>query len=159
MDTSSAERIRNTLPLLNERQCRLYLANEARAMGRGRISQVSRVSGVSRVTIAQGLKEINKEGYRATEAKRSRREGGPQARDGEDAGDTGKARRAAGAARERDPENPLKWSGKSLRALETALTGAGRPVSDATIARLLRARGYSLQSNRKELAPPGHSRP
>jgi sugar (pentulose or hexulose) kinase len=70
MDTTSAERIRNTLTLPNKYQRRLYLANEAKAIGFGGISQVSRVSGVSRMTIMHGLKEIDAEGYQATEAKR-----------------------------------------------------------------------------------------
>ena len=55
MDKASEERIRNTIPLLDERQKRLYLANEAKAIGYGGISQVSKVSGVSRVTITQGM--------------------------------------------------------------------------------------------------------
>ena len=67
-----AERIRNTLPLLNERQSRLYLANEAKTIGYGGISQVSKISGVSRVTITQGMAEINSEGYQPKEQSRCR---------------------------------------------------------------------------------------
>ena len=33
MDNATAERIRNMLPMLDERQRRLYLANEAKAIG------------------------------------------------------------------------------------------------------------------------------
>ena len=64
MDNATAERIRNMLPMLNERQRRLYLANEAKAIGYGGISQVSQVSGVSRVTITLGMSEINSKGHR-----------------------------------------------------------------------------------------------
>jgi hypothetical protein len=39
MDNATAERIRNTLPLLNEKQRCLYLANEAKAIGRGGIKK------------------------------------------------------------------------------------------------------------------------
>ena len=39
------ERIKNMLPYLNERQRRLFLANEAISYGRGGISEVSRISG------------------------------------------------------------------------------------------------------------------
>ena len=59
MENATENRIRNMLPLLDERQRRLYLANEARAIGYGGISQVSRISGISRVTITQGMAEIN----------------------------------------------------------------------------------------------------
>ena len=40
----------------------MYLANEAKAIGRGGISEVSKISGVSRVTISEGMKEIKSEG-------------------------------------------------------------------------------------------------
>ncbi|MCL2135195.1 MAG: ISAzo13 family transposase, partial [Candidatus Bathyarchaeota archaeon] len=55
MDDTAAKRIRNTIPLLNERQRRLYLANEAKTIGHGGITQVSKISGISRVTITNGL--------------------------------------------------------------------------------------------------------
>src|SRR3989304_9664330 len=45
-------------PLLDERTRRLMAANEARALGRGRISEVSRACGLSRKAIAKGIKEI-----------------------------------------------------------------------------------------------------
>ena len=52
------ERIRIMLPLLDERQRRIFLAAEAKTYGRGGISTVSRLSGVAPYTIRQGLKEI-----------------------------------------------------------------------------------------------------
>lgn len=53
------ERIRMMLPLLDERQRRIFLAAEAKTYGRGGISTVSRLSGVAPYTIRQGLKEID----------------------------------------------------------------------------------------------------
>ena len=46
------------LPVLNERQRRIFLATEAKAIGYGGISRISEISGVSRITITQGIKEI-----------------------------------------------------------------------------------------------------
>jgi hypothetical protein len=43
---------------LNERQWRLYVATEARRIGKGGISQVSREAGVSRKTIRKGMREL-----------------------------------------------------------------------------------------------------
>lgn len=43
---------------LNERQWRLYVATEARRIGRGGISQVAREAGVSRKTIRKGILEL-----------------------------------------------------------------------------------------------------
>jgi hypothetical protein len=63
-------------PLLNERQRRLYLADEAKAIGHGGITQVSKVSGVSRVTITQGLKEAREAGCSPLKGNKSRKAGG-----------------------------------------------------------------------------------
>jgi hypothetical protein len=76
MDKASEERILNTLPLLNERQRRLYLANEAKAIGHGGIKQVSKASGVSRVAVTQGLKEAREAGCNPLTGNRSRKAGG-----------------------------------------------------------------------------------
>jgi len=43
----------------------------------------------------------------------------------------------------------LRWTVKSTRKLAAELTRQGHPVSDRTVARLLRQAGYSLQANRK----------
>jgi hypothetical protein len=45
--------------------------------------------------------------------------------------------------------SPLRWTCLSTRNLAGALTKAGHPVSDRTVARLLREQGYSLQGNAK----------
>jgi len=45
-------------PLLNERSRRLIAATEARAIGYGGVSQVSRACGLSRKAIAKGMEEI-----------------------------------------------------------------------------------------------------
>jgi len=76
MDKSTENKIRKMLPLLNEKQKRLYLASEAEAMGYGGISAVSRVSGVSRVTISQGVKELKAEKAAESKIESSRKKGG-----------------------------------------------------------------------------------
>ena len=48
----------NVWPLLNERSRRLMAATEARAIGYGGVSQVSRACGLSRKAIAKGIGEI-----------------------------------------------------------------------------------------------------
>ena len=53
------ERIERMRSLLDERQWRLYLANEALSAGYGGISEVSRISGVSRTTITKGIEELS----------------------------------------------------------------------------------------------------
>ena len=158
MDETSAERIRNTLPLLDERQQRLYLANEAKAIGYGGISQVSKVSGISRVTITRGMAEINSEEYRAEAQNRCRKKGGgrkpietkyPEIKE--------ELEKLLEPYTKGDPMNPLKWTSKSMRALESALAQMGYKVSDTVISEMLKKQGYSLQSNKKDLAiKPNH---
>jgi hypothetical protein len=48
MKTLTEIKIKQMLPLLNERQQRLYLASEAIALGRGGFTRISKISGVSR---------------------------------------------------------------------------------------------------------------
>ena len=52
------EKVTALLPYLNERQRRLFLAVEARALGHGGVARVARAAGVSRPTIQQGLREL-----------------------------------------------------------------------------------------------------
>ena len=47
------------LPHLDERQRRLYLGSEARALGRGGIVAVARAAGVSELTVPAGVAELD----------------------------------------------------------------------------------------------------
>lgn len=46
-------------PHLDERARRLFAASEARELGHGGVSLVSRACGLSRVTITKGLRELD----------------------------------------------------------------------------------------------------
>jgi hypothetical protein len=141
------------LPLLNERQRRLFLASEAKAFGFGGVSKISRISGVSRMTITFGLKELDNPGLTALEDGRSRKPGG---------GRKSIKVRYPDIMKEIEillepytkgnPENPLQYTSKSTRNLERVLKEKGYCVSDTVIADLLKEAGYRLQKNRKELA-------
>jgi transposase len=158
MDKASAERIRNTIAFLNERQRRLYLANEAKAIGHGGITEVSKVSGVSRVTITQGIAEINSAGYQAKVQTRCRRKGGGRKPiETETPEIIPELEKLLEPYTKGDPMSALKWTSKSMRKLEVALAQKGYKISDTVIAEMLKKLGYSLQSNKKDLAiKPGH---
>jgi transposase len=158
MDKTSAERIRNTIAFLDERQRRLYLANEAKAIGYGGITEVSKVSGISRVTITQGIAEINSEGYEAKVQTRCRKKGGGRKPiEAKNPKIICEVEKLLEPYTKGDPMNPLKWSSKSMRAIEGALKQKGYKVSDTIIAEMLKKLGYSLQSNKKDLAiKPSH---
>ena len=143
-----AIRLRRIWPVLDERTRRLVAANEATAWGVGGISAVSRACGLCRRVIREGLQELA-EGS-VVPAGRVRRPGGGRKAMIEtdpalaDALDDLVADDARG-----DPESPLRWTCKSTRALATTLTRQQHPVSHTTVAHLLHALDYSLQSNRK----------
>src|SRR4030042_3830534 len=52
------QKLADVWPLLNERARRLRAATEARAIGYGGVSQVSRACGLSRKAIVKGIGEI-----------------------------------------------------------------------------------------------------
>jgi len=54
------------------------------------------------------------------------------------------------------PESPLRWTCKSTSNLAAALVGQNHPVTDRTVARLLKQAGYSLQANRKTQEGASH---
>ena len=72
------KRVKAMIPLLNEKQRRIFLASEAISYGYGGISKVSRISGVSIPTIRQGIKEIQT--GQANENGRVRKAGGGRKR-------------------------------------------------------------------------------
>ena len=54
-----------------------------------------------------------------------------------------------------DPEIPLRWTCKSTTSWPKSLT-AKHPVTDRTVAALLKRAGYSLQANRKTREGSSH---
>ncbi len=52
------EKYESLVPVFNERMRRLWAATEARALGRGGITQVARATGMARATVRAGLREL-----------------------------------------------------------------------------------------------------
>ena len=48
-----------------------------------------------------------------------------------------------------DPESPLRWTSKSAAKLAQGLREKGHDLVDRTVLRLLKAKGYSMQANKK----------
>ena len=141
-----ADKLALVLPHLDERQRRVLLGAEARAMGRGGISAVARAAGVSEPTVSKAARELEQPGQ-APPAGRVRRPGGGRKRLSEtDPGLVEALEALVDPATRGDPESPLRWTSKSTRELADALGAQGRRVSHVSVGRLLRARGYSLQA-------------
>jgi Rhodopirellula transposase DDE domain len=134
-------------PHLDERQRRLVLAAEAGELGYGGIKVVALATGVHPDTVAKGVREL--EGG-AEQSGRVRAPGGGRKPASETDPGLSPALTALVAPETRgDPESPLVWTTKSTRNLADALAADGHVVSDRTVARMLRAQGFSLQANSK----------
>ena len=140
-------------PIMTERMRRQWAASEALALPRGGMTLVAQATGLSRTTIWAGVRELQNPSAsprRVNDPRRSRREGGGRhlvevndPRLPED------LERLVDPATRGDPISPLRWTCKSTRKLADELQRRGHNVSHQTVALLLQASGYSLQSNRK----------
>ena len=142
------------LPHLDERSQRLVLAAEARSLGHGGIAAVARASGSSRSRIQQGVAEL--ESGAAPLGRVRRRGGGRKPAAEADPGLLPALLRLVEPTRRGDPTSPLCWTTLSVRRLAGELTAAGHAVSQETVAKLLRAEGFSLQGNAKTIEGGQH---
>jgi hypothetical protein len=143
---------------LDERRRRQWAAAEARDAGWGGISLVARATGLSRPTIMAGLKELDLSSRsRAIAAVRVRSLGGGRhTLTRSDPGLLDALERLIDPATRGDPMSPLRWTCKSTDKLAEELTRQNHPVSDRTVAMLLKQQGYSLQANRKTREGASH---
>jgi Rhodopirellula transposase DDE domain len=139
-----AAKFRVMRPHLGERQWRLYLGSEARALGHGGIAAVARAAGVSQVLVAAGVAEV--EAGAEPMPGRSRRPGGGRKRvEDKDPRLWPVLRELVEASTRGDPMVEITWCSLSLRDLERQLAQRGFSCKKDAIARMLRAEGYSLQ--------------
>lgn len=149
------EKYRSIVSELDERGRRRWAAIEARSLGWGGISAVAGATGLSDRTIRNGVQELAKADD--LEASRQRRAGGGRrSREDEqpellDALDSLLEPTIRG-----DPMSPLRWTCKSTQTLAEALSTQGFEVSSTKVGSLLKAQGYSLQSNRKTIEGKQH---
>jgi Rhodopirellula transposase DDE domain len=135
-------------PFLDERLRRVWAAAEARAIGRGGIETVHRVTGLAHKTIRAGIADLDDDELQASG--RVRRLGGGRTaevvRDPKLADDL---RALVEDATRGDPESPLLWVSRSVRNLSDALVGQGHRANRTMVGDLLRGMGFSLQANVK----------
>jgi hypothetical protein len=141
-------------PHLDERQRRLMMGAEARALGHGGIRLVARAAGVREATVPAGADEL---GPGTEPLGRARRPGGGRKR----AADVDPGLRPALLAlvepdERGDPASPLRWTTKPARTLAAGLTAQGHKVGADTVGDLLREEGFSLQGNAKTIEGARH---
>lgn len=142
-------RIQTMLPLLDERQRRIFLASEALSYGYGGISRVSEISGVSIPTIRQGIAEI--QAGEITENGRIRKVGAGRKRTEDIYPNILESiQKIVDGNTYGDPERVLSWTTLSLHDIQDLLhTKYKIKVSYRTVSTLLEKLGYSKQSNQK----------
>jgi Rhodopirellula transposase DDE domain len=141
-------------PHLDERQRRLLMGAEARALGYGGIRLVARAAGVREATVSLGVDELE---AGAEPLGRARRPGGGRKRTADLDPGLRPALLALVEPEERgDPMSPLRWTTKSTRNLAAELTRQGHRVGADTVGDLLRAEGFSLQGNAKTIEGQRH---
>ena len=141
-------KLSGVLPLMNERQRRVLVAAEARADGRGGVSTLSLITGMSRQTIYRGLADLR--ARRTTHRERIRRPGGGRKRLRDQHPLLVETlERLIDPTVRGDPQSLLRWTCKSVRNLQAELEREGYPIGYRTIANLLHGQEYTLQANRK----------
>jgi hypothetical protein len=141
---------------LDERQARLCAAERALALGWGGITQLARVTGLSRETIRKGIAELR--GAVPLAPGRVRRPGGGRQR--VEVADPAVVPALQALVDDHTggrPTDALKWTSTSKAKLASVLAARGHHVAPNTVGRLLRDLGYRLQANRKDKegrAPP-----
>jgi transposase len=144
------EKYDSLLPFLGEKETRLVLAADAKSMGRGGLSKVAKLTGVSRVTLNAGLKDLSSQATNSVAGNKSRRSGGGRKKEVEKAPDLLQTiEKIVSPHTMGDPMNPLQWTSKSLRKIAVLAKEQGFSVSHKLVGELLKSLGYSLQSNRK----------
>jgi transposase len=148
-------------PVMNEKVQRRGAAAEALGLTRGGIALVAQATGLSRTTIAAGIRELQggQQGATAetngTERVR-RRGGGRKSVVPHDPAVLEALEALVEPTTRGDPQSPLRWTCKSTRRLATELQRQGHVLSYQTVALLLQALGYSLQRTRKTREGASH---
>jgi transposase len=139
---------------LNEKGKRLWSAVEARSYGRGGVKLMCKATKLSTATLYRGFQDLDNKNL---DTSRVRVIGGGRKK---------ATKKQSGLLEALDalvdptaignPENPLKWTSKSVRKLAEELNVKGYQVCYKTVSTLLKELGYSLQANKKTLEKNQH---
>lgn len=148
------ERYNRMAPHLNEKQQRLFLANEAKAIGSGGITVVHESTGIAISRIRAGIADLDS---MEEQSKVVRRPGGGRKSAVEkDETLIHDIEQIVSPFTRGHPENPLLWCSKSTQNIADTLNVNGHRVTAPLVARLLKQADYSLQSNKKTQEGQNH---
>lgn len=139
------------LSQFNEKQQRLYAASEALRLGFGGISKVSRETGISRITITAGIKQLHKG---VVQDGRIRAMGAGRKVLSDTQADI-VAETCSIADPKGNPENPIRWTSYSMEHIAKALKEKGYTISSMSVYRILKTNGFALKANKKTIEGKG----
>ena len=141
-------------PVLDERARRHWAAVEAQSLGFGGETLVSAATGISRITIRAGKREIESG---EDLGDRIRRPGaGRPSLEEKQPGIRDALERLVDPVTRGDPESPLRWTCKSKVKLSAAMRKEGFTISATRVGVKLHELGYSLRSVRKTREGASH---
>lgn len=140
---------------LDERASRRWAAAEAIALGYGGITTVSLATGMSDRTIRNGIRELNSMSRLESDRQRGIG-GGRKKRESEQPKLLAELEKLVNPSTRGDPMSALRWTCKSTYTLARELKRKGFLISSTKVGQLLKASGYSLQSNRKTIEGKQH---
>lgn len=140
---------------MDERSRRLWAGAEADVIGYGGVAAVARATGMAISTVRKGRDEA-RAGAVPTDVVKSRRSSGTRSYEAAHPEVWPMLEKLVDPLTRGDPESPLRWTCKSTSALSNELFKAGIQISDKTVGKLLRERGYSLQAPNKSVEGAQH---
>ena len=135
----------------DEVQARRFAAAIALEMGRGGVSKVVELTGMSHLTIDKGIKEL-KTTEKLEVPERLRLPGGGRKRiEDKDPGIIADLEKIMNENTAGDNMSLLKWSSKSTYRIADQLKLMGHQIDPDTVGRILKENDYSLQANIKNI--------
>lgn len=158
MEAVIREKFLALAPVMDERTRRLWAATEAKALGHGGPTLVTRATGIARSTLYLGLRELEHGARQPLALGHGVRRpgGGRKALTAHEPTLVTALEALVEPTSRGDPQCPLRWTCKSVRQLAAELRQQGYPVGRQTVAHLLAGLGYSLQANRKTKEGTSH---
>lgn len=141
---------------LFENQRRWYAAGKANELGRGGISKVMSLTGLSRNTIKKGMQELKNREVLDQDSSIRKPGGGRKSKAEVDQKLISDLETIINDTIAGDPMSNLKWTCKSTRNISDELNKLGHQVTHETVRSILKAQGYSLQTNKKMLSGKDH---
>jgi len=140
--TETEKRWLRVLSTLNEFQARLFVADKAldlAKLGRGGISWLSQLTGMSRTTITKAVQELHRgKEFRVPPEGGARRPGGGRKKlEQTDPRLRQDLRRIVEESTAGDPMSLLRWTRKSTRTIAQELNRLGHSIQADTVGRLL----------------------